>query len=87
MIELAVLLLSAFILFMFGISVISLSVIGLILVLSFILISTISFVFKFGIWILLAIGLYYYFSKKDGTKNEITKISIINQHTTHNECC
>jgi len=68
MLELAVLLLSAFILFMFGISVISLSVIGLILVLSFILISTLSFVFKFGIWILLAIGLYYYFFKKDGDK-------------------
>jgi len=34
-------------------------------VLSFVLISTVSFVFKFGIWILLALALYYYFFKKD----------------------
>lgn len=65
MFELAALLLSAFILFMFGVSVISLSVIALILVLSFILLSTISFIFKFGFWILLAIGLYHYFFKKE----------------------
>lgn len=69
MFELAALLLSAFVLFMFGVSVISLSVIALILVLSFILLSTISFVFKFGFWILLAIGLYYYFFRKDGDKS------------------
>ncbi|GLS89708.1 hypothetical protein GCM10007916_07750 [Psychromonas marina] len=68
MFELAALLLSGFVLFMFGISAISLSVIALILVLSFILLSTVSFVFKFGFWILLAIGLYYYFFKKDDHK-------------------
>lgn len=68
MLELTALLLSAFVLFMFGISVISLSVIALILVLSFIFISTISFILKFGIWILLAIGLYYYFFKKGPDK-------------------
>lgn len=68
MFELAALLLSAFVLFMFGISVISLSVIALIMVLSFILLSTLSFIFKFGFWILLAIGLYYYFFKRDGDK-------------------
>lgn len=66
MLELSALLLSAFILFMFGISVISLSVIAVIMVLSFILINTLSFIFKFGLWLLLAVGIYYFFkSKKD----------------------
>lgn len=66
MLELGALLLSAFILFMFGISVISITVIAAIMILSFILINTISFVFKFGLWILVALGIYYFFkSKKD----------------------
>lgn len=65
MFELVALLLSAFILFMFGVSAISLVVIALILIFSVILLSTVSFIFKFGFWILLAIGLYYYFNKDD----------------------
>jgi len=69
MFELAALLLSAFVLFMFGVSAISLGVIAAILVFSFIFLSTISFIFKFGFWILLAIGLYYYFFKGDNHKS------------------
>jgi len=64
MFEFGALLLSAFVLFMFGVSVISLSVIAVIMVLSFILISTLSFVFKFGVWILLAFAIYYFFKNK-----------------------
>ena len=69
MFELAALLLSAFILFMFGISLISLTVIAFILIISFILLSTISFIFKFGVWILLAVGIYCYFFKKNNNKS------------------
>lgn len=61
MFELAALLLSAFVLFMFGLSVMSLTVIAVIMILSFILLSTLSFIFKFGFWTLLAVGIYYYF--------------------------
>ncbi|MEH6451898.1 MAG: hypothetical protein V7782_02545 [Psychromonas sp.] len=64
MLELSALLLSAFVLFMFGISVISLSVIAVIMILSFILINTLSFIFKFGLWLLLALGVYYFFKNK-----------------------
>jgi len=61
MFELGALLLSAFILFMFGVSTISLVVIAVIMIVSFILISTLSFLFKFGFWILVAFIVYYYF--------------------------
>jgi len=61
MFELGALLLSAVVLFMFGLSVISLTVIAVIMILSFILLSTLSLLFKFGFWILLAVGIYYYF--------------------------
>ena len=64
MLELAALLLSAFILFMFGVSVFSLTVIAVIMVSSFILLSTLSFIFKFGFWILLAVAIYYFVFKK-----------------------
>lgn len=65
MFELAALLLSAFVLFMFGVSVVSLTVIALILILSFMLLSTLSFIFKFGFWIVIAAGLYYLLFSKD----------------------
>lgn len=65
MFELGALLLSAFILFMFGVSTISIAVIALIMIVSFILLSTLSFLFKFGFWILAAGIVYYYlFNKK-----------------------
>ena len=64
MLELAALLLSAFILFMFGISAMSVTVIAVIMILSFILLNTLSFIFKFGFWILLAVVLYYFLFKK-----------------------
>jgi len=63
MFELFALLMSAFVLFMFGVSVVSLMAIAAIMILSFILISTLSFIFKFGFWILLAYLIYYYFFK------------------------
>jgi len=65
MFELLALLMSAFVLFMFGVSVLSLIVIAAIMLLSFILISTLSFLFKFGFWILLAYLIYYYFFRHD----------------------
>ena len=65
MFELAALLLSAFVLFMFGVSVLSLAVIAVIMILSFILLNTLSFIFKFGFWILIAIVLYYFLFKKN----------------------
>lgn len=68
MFELFALLMSAFILFMFGVSVLSLMVIAIIMILSFILVSTLSFIFKFGIWILLAYLIYYFFFKYDKDK-------------------
>ncbi len=61
MFELGALLLSAFILFMFGVSALSMGLIAAILLLSFVLLTTISFIFKFGFWILLAVIIYYYF--------------------------
>ncbi len=64
MFELAALLLSAFVLFMFGISAMSITVIAVIMILSFILLNTLSFIFKFGFWILLAVVLYYFLFKK-----------------------
>ena len=64
MFELAALLISAFVLFMFGVSVLSLTVIGLILLITFILLTTLSFIFKFGFWILLALVIYYYVNKR-----------------------
>ena len=65
MFELAALLLCAFILFMFGVSALSITVIAVIMMLTFILLSTLSFIFKFGFWILLAVVIYYYVFKKD----------------------
>ena len=61
MFELLALLMSAFVLFMFGISILSLGVIALIMIVFFILLGALSFVLKFGIWILLAYVIYYYF--------------------------
>ena len=69
MFELFALLMSAFVLFMFGISVMSLMVIAAIMILSFILISTLSLIFKFGFWILLAYLIYYYFFKYSKDKS------------------
>jgi hypothetical protein len=63
MFELSALLLSAFILFLFGVSVMSLTVIAAILLLSFILLNTLSLIFKFGFWILLSIAIYYFFTR------------------------
>jgi len=69
MLELSALLLCALVLFMFGISVISLTVIAFIMILSFIVMTTLTFIFKFGFWILLAIILYYFLTdKKRGYK-------------------
>lgn len=68
MFELFALLMSAFILFMFGVSLLSLIVIAIIMLLSFVLVSTLSFLFKFGIWILLAYLIYYYFFKYNKDK-------------------
>lgn len=68
MFELLALLMSAFVLFMFGISALSLMVIAVIMVSSFILLSTVSFLFKFGFWILLAYLVYYYFFKYNKDK-------------------
>lgn len=65
MLELAALLLSAFVLFMFGISALSITVIAVIMILSFILLSTLSFIFKFGFWILFAVVIYYLVFKKN----------------------
>ncbi len=62
MLELAALLLSAFILFMFGISLISFTVIAVIMVAGFILFSTLSFIFKFAFWALLALFIYFFFN-------------------------
>jgi len=69
MFELFALLMSAFVLFMFGVSVVSLMVIAAIMILSFILISTLSFIFKFGFWILLAYLIYYYFFQYNKDKS------------------
>tara|TARA_R110001583_G_scaffold59777_3_gene177653 strand:- start:2202 stop:2387 length:186 start_codon:yes stop_codon:yes gene_type:complete len=52
---------SAFVLFMFGVSFLSIMVIAAIIIFSFIIIGALSFLFKFGIWILLAYLIYYYF--------------------------
>jgi len=52
---------SAFVLFMFGVSILSLMVIAGIMIVSFIVLGALSFLFKFGIWILLAYLIYYYF--------------------------
>ncbi|PKH01820.1 hypothetical protein CXF72_14775 [Psychromonas sp. MB-3u-54] len=65
MFELGALLLSAFILFMFGISVMSLTVIAVIIILSFILLGAISLIFKFGLWIIFAGAIYYFFFAKN----------------------
>jgi len=69
MFELFALLMSAFVLFMFGVSVVSLMAIAVIMILSFILISTLSFIFKFGFWILLAYLIYYYFFQYNKDKS------------------
>ena len=69
MFELLALLMSAFVLFMFGVSVLSLMVIAAIMMLSFILVSTLSFIFKFGFWILLAYLIYYYFFQYNKEKS------------------
>ena len=61
MFELLALLMSAFVLFMFGISILSLGVIAVIMILCFILLGAFSFLLKFGVWILLAYLIYYYF--------------------------
>jgi len=61
MFELLALLMSAFVLFMFGVSILSLMVIAAIMIVSFIIIGALSFLLKFGIWILLAYLGYYYF--------------------------
>jgi len=61
MFELLALLMSAFVLFMFGVSILSLMVIAGIMIVSFIVLGALSFLFKFGIWILLAYLIYYYF--------------------------
>ncbi|MDN2664361.1 hypothetical protein [Psychromonas sp. 14N.309.X.WAT.B.A12] len=68
MFELFALLMSAFVLFMFGISVLSLAVIAVIMIACFILVGALSFLFKFGIWILLGYLIYYYFFKHDKEK-------------------
>jgi len=65
MIELGALLFSAIMLIMFGVSFITLTLITLVMVLSFILISTLSFFFKFGFWILIAMIIYYSFFAKE----------------------
>ncbi len=65
MLELAALLLCALLLFLFGISAMSIIAITLIMLISFILLSTLSFVFKFGFWILLAVVLYYFVVQKN----------------------
>ena len=65
MLELAALLLCAFVLFIFGISAMSITVIAVIMILSFILLNTLSFIFKFGFWILLAVVIYYFLFKKN----------------------
>jgi len=69
MFELFALLMSAFVLFMFGISVLSLVVIAVIMIACFILVGALSFIFKFGIWILLGYLIYYYFFKHDKEKS------------------
>jgi|GEM_PF-2377015 len=61
MFELLALLMSAFVLFMFGVSFLSIMVIAAIIIFSFIIIGALSLLFKFGIWILLAYLIYYYF--------------------------
>ncbi|MEG3756052.1 hypothetical protein [Psychromonas arctica] len=69
MFELFALLMSAFVLFMFGISVLSLVVIAVIMIACFILVGALSFLFKFGVWILLGYLIYYYFFKHDKEKS------------------
>ncbi len=64
MLELAALLVCAFILFIFGVSTISIMMITVIMLISFILLSTLSFIFKFGFWILLAVVIYYFVVQK-----------------------
>lgn len=64
MFEIGALLLSGFILFVFGVSLFSLTVIAGVLVVSFLLLSVLSIFFKFGFWLLIAIGLYYFLSNK-----------------------
>ncbi|MGJ8580688.1 MAG: hypothetical protein ACSHWR_00080 [Psychromonas sp.] len=68
MFELLALLMSAFILFMFGISILSLGVIAAIMIASFIILGALSFFLKFGIWILIAYLIYYYFFREDKEK-------------------
>jgi len=63
MLILAALLLSAVVLFMFGVSVISLTVIAVIMIISFVLLSALSLIFKFGFWLLFAFLIYHYFFK------------------------
>jgi hypothetical protein len=65
MLELAAVLLCAVIFFLFGVSVTSITMVAAIMVLTFILLSTLSFIFKFGFWILVAVAIYYLLIKKD----------------------
>jgi len=71
MFELLALLMSAFVLFMFGVSIVSLMVIAAIMIVSFILISTLSFIFKFGFWIILAYIVYYYLFQHNKEKDKL----------------
>ncbi|MEL0660199.1 hypothetical protein V6255_13760 [Psychromonas arctica] len=69
MFELLALLMSAFVLFMFGISILSLGVIAFIMIACFIFIGALSFILKFGIWILAAYLIYYYFFQHNKDKS------------------
>ena len=70
MFELLALLMSAFVLFMFGVSILSLMVIAGIIIASFIVLGALSFLLKFGIWILLAYLIYYYFFQYKNNKDK-----------------
>jgi len=65
MIGIGALVLSGFILFMFGVSIASISVIAVVMLVCFLLLSTLSFLFKFGFWILIAYLIYHFFFKKE----------------------
>jgi len=65
MIGIGALVLSGFILFMFGVSTTSISVIAAVILVCFLLLNTISFLFKFGFWILIVYLVYHFFFKKE----------------------
>ena len=65
MIGLGALVLSGFILYIFGVSIVSISVIAVVMLICFLLLSTLSFLFKFGFWILIAYVIYHFFFKKE----------------------